>query len=84
MLQVKVITISYCYTRDMLGIINRSFLIKEAKVSIVEESEFKGNKMIVIKMNEEDKYPFQFGVKKAKMIVENIEEIKKFVEKYDK
>ena len=68
----------------MFGIINRSFLIKEAKVSIVEESEFKGNKMIVIKMNEEDKYPFQFGVKKAKMVLENIDEIKKFVEKYDK
>ncbi len=53
-------------------------------MSIVEESEFKGNKMIVIKMNEEDKYPFQFGVKKAKMVLENIDEIKKFVEKYDK
>lgn len=72
-----------CIVRAMFGIINRSILIKEAKVSIIEESEFKGNKMIVIKMNEEDKYPFQFGVKKAKMVVENIEEIKKFVEKYD-
>ncbi len=53
-------------------------------MSIVEESEFKGNKMIVIKTNEEDKYPFQFGVKKAKLILENIEEIRKFVDKYDK
>ena len=40
--------------------------------------------MIVLKNNEEDKYPFQFGVKKAKLILENIEEIKKFVEKNDK
>lgn len=53
-------------------------------MAIVEESEFKGNKMIVLKNNEEDKYPFQFGVKKARLVVENIEEIKKFVEKYDK
>lgn len=53
-------------------------------MSIVEESEFKGNRMIVIKNDEEDKYPFQFGVKKAKMVLENIEAIKKFVEKYDK
>lgn len=53
-------------------------------MSIVEESEFKGNPMLVIKLNEEDKYPFQFGVKKAKLILENIEEIKKFAEKYDK
>jgi len=53
-------------------------------MSIVEESEFKGNPMIVIKNDEEDKYPFQFGVKKAKLVLENIEEIKKFVEKFDK
>jgi hypothetical protein len=53
-------------------------------MSIVEESEFKGNKMIVLKNDEEDKYPFQFGVKKAKLILENIEAIKQFVEKNDK
>lgn len=53
-------------------------------MSIVEESEFKGNPMIVIKNDEEDKYPFQFGVKKAKLVIENIEEVKKFVEKHDK
>lgn len=33
-------------------------------MSIVSESEFKGNRMIVIKNNEDDQYPFQFGVKK--------------------
>lgn len=53
-------------------------------MSIVSESEFKGNPMIVIKNDEEDKYPFQFGVKKAKLVLENIDEIKKFVEKHDK
>lgn len=53
-------------------------------MSIVSESEFKGNPMIVIKNDEEDKFPFQFGVKKAKLILENIEDIKKFVEKNDK
>lgn len=53
-------------------------------MSIVTESEFKGNPMIVIKNDEEDQYPFQFGVKKAKLVLENIEEVKKFVEKYDK
>lgn len=53
-------------------------------MSIVSESEFKGNPMIVIKNDEEDQYPFQFGIKKAKLVLENIEEIKKFVEKYDK
>jgi len=53
-------------------------------MSIVEESEFKGNAMIVLKNDEEDKYPFQFGVKKAKLVLENIEAIKAFVEKNDK
>ena len=53
-------------------------------MSIVSESEYKGNPMIVIKNSEEDKFPFQFGVKKAKLILENIENIKKFVEKHDK
>ena len=53
-------------------------------MSIVTESEFKGNAMLVIKNNEDDQFPFQFGVKKAKMVLENIEEIKKFVAKHDK
>lgn len=53
-------------------------------MSIVEESEYKGNPMIVLKNDEEDKFPFQFGVKKAKLVLENIEEIKKFVEKHDR
>ena len=53
-------------------------------MSIVSESEYKGNPMIVIKNSEEDKFPFQFGLKKAKLVLENIEEIKKFVEKHDK
>ena len=53
-------------------------------MSIVSESEFKGNPMIVIKNDERDQYPFQFGVKKAKLVLENIEAVKKFVEKFDK
>jgi hypothetical protein len=43
-------------------------------------SEFKGNKIIQLKRNEEDTYPFSFGKSKAKLIVENFEEIKKFAE----
>lgn len=53
-------------------------------MSIVEESEFKGNPMIVLKNDEEDQYPFQFGIKKAKLVIENIEAIKKFVDKNDR
>jgi hypothetical protein len=48
----------------------------------VSESEYKGNPMLVIKQNPEDKFPFQFGLKKAKLILEHIEDVKKFVDKH--
>lgn len=47
---------------------------------MIEKSEYKGKPIIVIKRSEDDKYPFSFGVSKAKLILENIDEIKKFVE----
>lgn len=53
-------------------------------MAVVEESEYKGNPMIVLKNTEDDKFPFQFGIKKAKLVLEHIEDIKKFVEKHDK
>jgi len=51
---------------------------------VVERSEFKGKPMLVLKRAEDDKFPFSFGLSKAKLIVENIEEIKKFVEESEK
>ncbi len=45
--------------------------------------EFKGNKILILTeegQESSDKYPFSFGIKKAKLILENIEDIKKFVE----
>ena len=47
---------------------------------MIERGEFKGKPLIIIKRSEDDKYPFSFGLSKAKLILENIEEIKKFVE----
>jgi len=46
---------------------------------VIERSEFKGKPVLIIKRDENDKYPFAFGLTKAKMILENLEEIKKFV-----
>ncbi|MCK4335925.1 MAG: hypothetical protein KAW40_04345 [Candidatus Aenigmarchaeota archaeon] len=46
----------------------------------VKHGEFKGFKTISLLRTEDDKYPFTFGVAKAQMILENIEDIKKFVE----
>ncbi|MFH1958686.1 MAG: hypothetical protein ABIJ15_09490 [bacterium] len=52
-------------------------------MSIVEYEEFKGNQMIVLKNNEEDRYPFKFGLGKGKKIVENFDAIKKWVDKQE-
>lgn len=51
-------------------------------MGVVSESEYQGRPVIVIKNNEEDKYPFQFGLRKARLVLEHIEDIKKFVEKH--
>ena len=45
---------------------------------VVEYDEFKGNKMIKLMKDGEDKFPFQFGKKKAKLIIDNIDAIKAF------
>lgn len=47
---------------------------------MIELSEFKGNKVIILKRDANDKYPFSFGLSKAKLIMEHIGDIKKFVE----
>lgn len=47
---------------------------------MAERGEFKGRPLIIIKRSEDDKYPFSFGLSKARLIIENIEDIKKFVE----
>jgi len=52
-------------------------------MAVVSESEFKGNKMIVLKRNEEDRFPFQFGFSKAKLILDSVEEIRAWVAKQE-
>ncbi len=43
-------------------------------------SEFKGKPILTL--NPGDRFPFSFGVAKAKMIMQNLEAIKKFIEQY--
>jgi hypothetical protein len=52
-------------------------------MAVVEESDFKGNAMIVLKRSPEDRYPFQFGLSKAKLVVEAIDDIKAWVTKQE-
>ena len=46
---------------------------------MVERSEYNGKPILVLRRSEEDKFPFSFGIAKARMILENIKEIEKFV-----
>lgn len=48
-------------------------------MAIAEVGEFKGKKVIILKRKEQDEFPFQFGVKKALLVLEHIEDIRKFV-----
>lgn len=52
-------------------------------MGVVAESEYQGRPIIILKSGEEDKYPFQFGLKKARLVLEHIEDIRKFVEKHN-
>jgi hypothetical protein len=56
----------------------------EDKGSIVERGEYKGKPLLILKRSEDDKYPFSFGMSKARLILENFEDIKKFVQENDK
>jgi len=55
-------------------------LTTKKEVIVIERGEFKGKPVLILKRSEEDRYPFSFGLTKARLIVENFEEIKKFVE----
>ncbi len=50
-------------------------------MSEVLEGDYRGNAMLIIRQSPQDKFPFQFGVKKAQLILEHLEDIKKFVSK---
>ena len=49
-------------------------------MSEVQEGQYQGNAMLIIRNTPQDRFPFQFGIKKARLILEHLEDIKKFVE----
>jgi len=51
---------------------------------IAVRSEYQGKPTLTLKRFEDEKYPFSFGVEKAKRIMESLEEIKKFIADEDK
>jgi hypothetical protein len=48
--------------------------------SLAEIDNYKGNPMIVLKSSPDTRWPFQFGIGKAKLILAHIKDIEAFVE----
>jgi len=57
---------------------------EEKKQPEVTFGEFKGNPTITIPTSADGRFPFSFGLGKAKAILKHLEDIKKFVEMHDK
>lgn len=53
-------------------------------MSVVKETEFNGKPVIELYRTADSQFGFKFGVGKAKLILEHLDTIKAFVEKYDK
>lgn len=50
----------------------------------VKESEYNGKPLLGLHRNESDALGFKFGLTKAKLILERIDDIRAFVEKHDR
>lgn len=53
-------------------------------MSEVLEGEYKGNAMLIIRNDANDKFPFNFGLKKARLILAHFDAIEAFVRKHSK
>jgi hypothetical protein len=51
---------------------------------MIKKGEYQGKPVISLLKKEDDRFPFTFGHSKAKMILENLEEIKAFVAECEK
>lgn len=48
-----------------------------------ERTEYKGRPMITLKRDDDDKYPFSFGVVKAKLLLANLDAVENFIKEVD-
>jgi hypothetical protein len=53
-------------------------------MSTAMETDFKGKPVLVIQQVPDDKFPFQFGVRKAQLVLAHLDDIRRFVMKYQK
>ncbi len=57
---------------------------EERKQTEVTIGEYKGSPTITLPTSVDGRFPFTFGLAKAKAILKYLEDIKKFVEQHDK
>ena len=50
---------------------------------IIKTSEYKGKPLLTLQTSEDDRYPWSFGVRKAKMAYAAMDHIRAFIAKYD-
>lgn len=50
----------------------------------VLEGDYRGQPMLIMRQNETDRFPFQFGLRKARLILEHLDDIEEFVVKHTK
>lgn len=62
-----------------LHVTNAVPVLFQRGAKMFEYSTYKGQRVISLKKAADDEYPFTFGKNKARLIIENIEEIKRFV-----
>ena len=53
-------------------------------MSVAKESEYNGKPLMGLHRNEDDPLGFRFGLKKARLILDHIDDIKAFVAKHAK
>jgi hypothetical protein len=53
-------------------------------MSNVTEDSYQGNPLLVIRNMPDDQWPFQIGVRKAKLILDHVDDIRAFVEKVER
>lgn len=51
-------------------------------MSIITEGEYKGRAVLTIKYGNNDRFPFTFGITKARLMLENVEAIRAFYDKH--
>ena len=49
-----------------------------------ERSDFNGKPVLILRNDENDRFPFSFGLSKARKILNHLDDIKKFVEDHTK